>query len=155
MPGSRMALGAEPENRALPGGSGCCSHPTSGTTSPTASHISKNQAYHSRVPCLNHKHNRNLDFRKPLQPGAGLVSLRAIQLKLSLGRPVPLKQAMLTGHLGDADVCQITPALVNRAKQDLERGPPGQRHLQRTSRQVWSKQLAGGIKIQALPPNAR
>lgn len=32
---------------------------------------------------------------------------------------------MLTYHLGDADVHQITPVLVNWAKHKPEKGPPG------------------------------
>lgn len=135
VPASWTALGAEQESRA--------------PVPPLHPFLKTGLVCHSWVPCLNHKHSHNLDFRKPLQPGAGLVLLRGIQLKLSLGWPAPLRQAMFTGHLGDADVCQITLVLVNGAKQRDHQDnvtcnePPGE----------FGASNWGGIKIQACPKN--
>lgn len=51
--------------------------------------------------------------------------MRVIYLRLTLRWLVLQRQAMLMYHLGDADVHQITPVLVNWAKHKPERGPPG------------------------------
>lgn len=95
LPARRVALGAEQPGEALglqqqgrksglrPGDSEAApARPPAPPAPPLSPFLTNRVVYHSWVPCLNYRHDYDLDFRKASQPRACLVLMRVIERRL-------------------------------------------------------------------------